>query len=102
MPRRPRAPRTSPLIRRHYTRALDLSQGRSASVYLAYAEAVSVPLQNGAEFRELIAQALAVDPDADAVRIGSSTCSRTGGRTGWRRRVDELILESDAEAPEGR
>ena len=48
------------------TRARSISRGgKSASVHLAYAEAVSVPLQNGAEFHELIQRALAVDPDAN-------------------------------------
>lgn len=90
-----------PLIRRHYTRALDLSQGRSASVHLAYAEAVSVPLQNGAEFRELIEKALAVDPDATpSNRLVNLLAHR---RAHWLAgRFDRLILESDAEAPEGR
>jgi hypothetical protein len=49
--------------RRHYARALELSQGHRASVYLALAEAVSIHEQNAREFRELIYSALAVDPD---------------------------------------
>jgi predicted anti-sigma-YlaC factor YlaD len=51
------------LIRKHYERALELSQGRSAGVYVAYVEAVSIPNQNISEFRSLLALALAVDPD---------------------------------------
>jgi len=49
--------------RRHYARALELSQGNRASVYLSLAEAVSVHDQNPREFRDLVRSALAVDPD---------------------------------------
>jgi predicted anti-sigma-YlaC factor YlaD len=49
--------------RRHYARALELSQGHRASIYLALAEAISVHEQNPREFQELIHKALAVDPD---------------------------------------
>jgi predicted anti-sigma-YlaC factor YlaD len=49
--------------RRHYARALELSQGNRASVYLSLAEAVCVHEQSPREFRELIGRALAVDPD---------------------------------------
>lgn len=49
--------------REHYRRALEISGGRRASVHLALAEAVTVREQNLAEFRALIAAALAVDPD---------------------------------------
>jgi len=49
--------------RRHYERALALSKGERASVYVALAEAVSVRQQDPVEFRALLAKALAVDPD---------------------------------------
>jgi predicted anti-sigma-YlaC factor YlaD len=89
-----------PLIRQHYQRALDLSRGRSASVHLAYAEAVSVPLQDGAEFRELLQRALAVDPDATpSNRLVNLLAHR---RASWlAARFDRLILENDEE-PKGR
>jgi len=50
-------------IESHYKRALHLSGGRQAGLYVSYAEAVSVPNQNMAEFRSLVDKALAVDPD---------------------------------------
>ena len=50
-------------IRNHYRRALALSEGKSAGLYVVYAEAVSVPKQNKAEFRSLLQKALSVDPD---------------------------------------
>lgn len=78
-------------IRRHYERALELSGGRSASAHIAYAEAVSVRRQNGAEFRALLERALAVDPDAmPADRLVNLLAHR---RARWlSARADELIL----------
>ena len=89
------------LIRSHYTRALDLSGGKSASVHLAYAEAVSIPLQDGAEFQELIQRALAVDPDANTEnRLVNLLAHR---RAHWlAARVDELILENPPDKAEGK
>ncbi len=49
--------------RRHYERAVALSGGERASVHLALAESVAAQEQDMAEFRRLIAAALAVDPD---------------------------------------
>jgi hypothetical protein len=49
--------------RRHYDRALELSDGARASVYLALAEAVSVGEQDVNEFRAMIEAARAVDID---------------------------------------
>lgn len=50
--------------RSHYRRALELSGGERASVYVALAESVSVPEQNIGEFREMLDRARAIDPDA--------------------------------------
>jgi predicted anti-sigma-YlaC factor YlaD len=88
------------LIRKHYDRAVDLSRGKSASVHLAYAEAVSVPQQNGAEFRALIERALAVDPDATpGDRLVNLLAHR---RARWlASRADELILEEARLESEG-
>ena len=49
--------------RRHYARALELSRGDRASVFLSLAEAVSVREQNPREFQDLVHLALAVNPD---------------------------------------
>jgi len=46
---------------RHYERALELSHGERASVYLALAEGVCTQRQDAAEFRTLIERALAID-----------------------------------------
>lgn len=49
--------------RKHYERALELSGGARASVYLALAESVSVSDQNVGEFRAMLERARAIDPD---------------------------------------
>jgi predicted anti-sigma-YlaC factor YlaD len=79
------------VIRKHYERAVELSRGKRASIHLAYAEAVSVPLQNGAEFHELIQRALDVNPDAEpATRLVNLLAHR---RARWlAARADQLIL----------
>jgi predicted anti-sigma-YlaC factor YlaD len=79
------------LIRKHYDRAVELSRGKSASIHLAYAEAVSVPLQDAAEFHQLIQRALDVNPDAEpATRLVNLLAHR---RAQWlAARADQLIL----------
>jgi hypothetical protein len=51
------------LIRRHYERALELTEGRNGGLYLDYVEAVSIPNQSRSEFYALVEQVLAMDPD---------------------------------------
>ncbi|HJO18061.1 MAG: TRAP transporter TatT component family protein [Vicinamibacterales bacterium] len=79
-------------IRRHYDRALELSSGRRAGLHIAYAEAVSVPTQNAAEFREMMEVALSVDPDADPDnRLVNLIAQR---RANWLLdRIEDLFLE---------
>ena len=78
-------------IKRHYERALDLSQGKDASLYLAYAETVSIPRQDRAEFDSLIEKTLAVNPDADPNRRLLNALAHR--RAQWLRgRADDLIL----------
>lgn len=47
--------------KQHFDRALEISDGRRVSPYVAYAAAVSVPEQDRAEFQRLLDQALAID-----------------------------------------
>ncbi len=47
--------------RKHFERALELTSGTLASPYLAWAEAVSVPRQDRAEFEQMLNLALEVD-----------------------------------------
>jgi len=51
-------------LRRHFERALELSKGARASVFVAYAEASSVRFQRREEFQSLLKKALAVNPEA--------------------------------------
>ncbi len=79
-------------VRAHYERALELSGGTRASVYVAYAETVSVPSQDRAEFVALMEKALAVDIDQDPEhRLVNAIAKR---RAEWLlEHTDELILE---------
>lgn len=80
------------LLARHYERALELSKGQSAGLYLAYAEAVALPAQNKADFRALVEKALAVDSDlVPRDRLANLISQR---RAAWLlNRVDDLILD---------
>ena len=87
-------------IRRHYERALALSNGRHAGLYVAYAEAVSIPQQNSAEFRTLLKQALAINPDDfREVRLMNLVAQE---RAEWLlERIDDLILNFQEDIVEG-
>jgi predicted anti-sigma-YlaC factor YlaD len=53
------------LVFQHFQRAVEKSKGLSASPYVSYAKSVAVPAQDYATFREMLENALAIDPDAD-------------------------------------
>lgn len=80
-----------PVLRQHYDRALELSGGSRASLYVSMAEAVTVQKQDRAEFRTLLESALAVDPDIDpGNRLMNAIAQR---RAKWLLgRIDELFL----------
>jgi predicted anti-sigma-YlaC factor YlaD len=75
----------------HYQRAILLSKEKHAGVHVAYAEAVSVPKQDRAGFRQALERALAVDPDLyPDSRLANLAAQR---RAQWLLgRIDELIL----------
>lgn len=79
------------LLRQHYDRALALSDGQRASLFVALAEAVSVSNQDRQEFQSLLETALAVDPEADPKhRLMNAIAQR---RARWLlKRIDELFL----------
>lgn len=81
-------------IEAHYTRALELSKGASAGLFVAYAEAVSLPAQNKTDFRAMLERALAVDPDRQPRdRLATLVSQR---RARWLLgRIDDLILTDD-------
>lgn len=49
----------------HFQRAVELSEGKSASPYVALATSLSIKNQNKKEFVSLLEKALAIDPAAD-------------------------------------
>ena len=81
--------------RLHYERALALSNGLRASVYLAYAEAVAVPTQDLELFKELVDRALAIDPDAVLrLRLANTISHR---RAVWLDdQIPELFIDTGA------
>jgi predicted anti-sigma-YlaC factor YlaD len=50
--------------RQHFTRAMELSQGKLVAPLINLAESISVPKQDQAEFQSLLQKALAINPDA--------------------------------------
>ena len=78
-----------------YARALELSGGTRASLFITYAEARAVPVQDVALFRELIARALAIDPDAHkAIRLQNLVSQR---RAAWlESHIADFFLTVDA------
>lgn len=84
------------LAREHYRRALELSGGLRASVYLALAEGVDVRQQNLMEFRSMIAAALAIDPNrVPEMRLVNTIARR---RAEW---LNTRIADLFADAEEG-
>ncbi len=79
-------------IDRHYRRALELSQGKRASLYIHYAMAVPLRAQDREAFKVFLGKALAVDPDAVAQqRLENALAQR---RARWLLgRMDELFLD---------
>ena len=77
--------------KKHFDRAIALTDGQLASPFVAYAETVSIQKQNRAEFESLLRQALAVDPDArQEWRLSNLIMQR---RARWLlSREDELFL----------
>jgi predicted anti-sigma-YlaC factor YlaD len=82
-------------IEKHFERALALSKGQHAGLYVAYAEAVAIPKQDRASFESLLRKALAVDPDQQESSRLPNLVARD--RAEWLLgRMDELILPTEA------
>ncbi len=92
-----------PRLREHFDRALELSQGKRAGLFVTWAESVSVPTQNAGEFREMLRRALTIDPDEhEANRLMNLVSQR---RADWLLgRVEDLFLdpEGTGQVGEGR
>lgn len=81
----------SEVIESSFRRALELSDGERAGLYVAYAEAAAVPAQNRALFEEMITKALAIDADEfEQYRLLNHLAHR---RARWlQARVDDLFF----------
>ncbi len=78
----------------HYRRALELSGGVRASVFLAPVESVTTKKQNLLEFEALTAAALAADADrVPNLRLGNTISKERALRL--RSRISELFLVVD-------
>jgi predicted anti-sigma-YlaC factor YlaD len=76
---------------RHYRRALELSGGKRASLYVAFALAVPLPAQDRKAFQTLIEKALAVEPDAVPGQMLQNVIAQRRAR--WLAgRMNELFL----------
>jgi predicted anti-sigma-YlaC factor YlaD len=73
-------------------KSLELARGRRAAPYLAFAESVSVGLQDREEFTKLLDAALAIDPNAEPeYRLANVVAQR---RARWLlSRIDDLFVE---------
>jgi predicted anti-sigma-YlaC factor YlaD len=78
--------------RKHFDRAMELSQGKLASPLVSLAESVAVEKQDRAGFQNLLNRALAINPDtAPESRLQNLVAQR---RARWLLgRVDELFLD---------
>lgn len=78
--------------RGHFERALSVSGGSRASLFVSWAESVSVQKQDRAEFRQLLERALAIDPDAFPDQRLANLIAQKRAR--WLlSRSDDLFLE---------
>jgi predicted anti-sigma-YlaC factor YlaD len=82
------------LAREHFRRALALTDTPRASLFVALAEGLSIKEQNLEEFKELLARALAVDPDREPKRRLVNVLAQRRAR--WLlARIPELFLDAD-------
>ena len=79
------------VAKEHFDRAMDLSGGSRASLYVSYAESISIPNQNKEEFFNLLDQALAVDVNEIPNQRLANILAQE--RANWlKSRVDELFF----------
>jgi len=86
------------LSKQHFDRAVELTKGQMVSPYVTYAESISIPDQNRAEFDSMLKQALAIDVNAKLEwRLANIVMQR---RAKWLlSREDELFLDPAGAAP---
>jgi hypothetical protein len=84
--------------RQHYERAVALSEGQSAGVFVTLATAVAQPAQDRAEFEALLNKALAIDADQYPSWRLANLIAQQKARD-LLARADTLILEAAPEPP---
>jgi len=85
--------------RKHFERAMDLSQGTDASPLVALAEAVTIQTQDVKGFESLLNRALAIDADANPdIRLQNLVMQR---RARWllSRKAELFLVEEPANVP---
>jgi tetratricopeptide (TPR) repeat protein len=76
----------------HHQRALELNRGERAATYVTWASMVSLRRQDAKEFRQLLEQALAIDPDrVPAERLANLLQQQRARRL--LAQIDELFLD---------
>jgi hypothetical protein len=80
-------------MKRHFDRAIELSNGARAGGYVSYAENACVAAQDAAGFRSAISKALAVDTETKSEnRLANLIAQR---RARWLlAHIDDLFLEA--------
>ena len=78
-------------MKKSFERALALSGGKRAGLYLTYAEVAAVPAQDRELFEDMLKKALAVDPEQyENYRLVNSLAHR---RAQWlNARIDDLFF----------
>jgi predicted anti-sigma-YlaC factor YlaD len=80
--------------REHYERALELGKGKPCSIWLSWAESISVQEQNRQEFVDLLNKVISFDVDAHTDNRLMNILSQRRAR--WLLgRIDELFLEGE-------
>lgn len=87
------------LLKKRYDRALELSRGHRASLFVAWAESVAVPRQDQPDFTAMLDKALAVDRGARPDLTLANTLSQR--RATWlKAHADRFFLTDDTTTEE--
>ena len=88
------------LIQRHFERALNLSDGTHAALYVAYAEAVCIPKQDSKQFRTMLDLALAIDADEQQQIRLTNLIAQERARY-LLAHIEDLFLETETQSTDG-
>jgi predicted anti-sigma-YlaC factor YlaD len=81
-------------MRQYFKRALELSKHKRASTYVSFAENACIPARDPVEFKAMLEQALAVDPEADPDNRLANIVARR--RALWLlAHIDELFVAAE-------